>query len=162
MSNTSYNPQTRNRLTPRGRWHLAPSALLTWCLLASSCSLSEADSFRVDVEERHGLAFPTFVGEGGPLSLLKGTLIELDGCLWIATAAMRYVVVWPSQFTLVDLNGPIVTDQDQDFRPGVRVSTGGGAYDVSSFSVTGAEALSAECASGGWWLATNPTVVVDP
>lgn len=57
----------------------------------------------------------------------------------------------------MDIDGPItVIGSGQTLHLGDWVTTGGGAYDMSDFSVTGVEILSAECAGGGWWLATNP------
>jgi len=59
-------------------------------------------------------------------------------------------VLWPSGFDLVDIDGPItVIGSGQTLHLGDWVTTGGGAYDMSDFSVTGVEILSAECAGGG-------------
>lgn len=129
-------------------------------MLVGSCSEGTTDSFRLVVEDKHGFAFPTSArGEGGPLGLIEGTLIESDGCLWVEAGMERHVVLWPRGFDLTDIGGPMVAGDNQIFRPGDLIRAGGGSYEISAFVVEGLENFSPECAAASWWLATDPTVV---
>jgi hypothetical protein len=85
-----------------------------------------------------GYEFPRHrgFGFGGPTALLDGVLEVRDGCLYVRSEnGYATYVVWPAGYSLrVDGDSVAVYDGwSLRYRPGDRVTEGGGWYDDTTF-----------------------------
>lgn len=105
-----------------------------------------------------GLYVPTYGPlNAWPTALLEGTLLEEDGCLWIESRDIRWLVLWPGGSSVVEEGEQIVVRNGGERAVvGSDVSAGGGEYGPEHYDfvvgLIGEEVPAACRVAGLYWL----------
>ncbi len=131
-----------------------------WLYLLCAVAMVGLMSACEDQSESPKYFFPTWpqsAEEEGPPGDLRGQLVARDGCLfWDAGEQGKYLVLWPSTFTLSGTDPPVVTSETgQELHVGELATLGGGERSWRSAQEMIGVAIPDRCRTSGYWLTTE-------
>jgi hypothetical protein len=142
------------------------AGLVSILIVATACSGTSQPGVPIDPSQLPGgLPHYAMTGERGfPAAAIPGTLIEEDGCVYVASLyEQTYLVLWPSGWTFDRQSAParvIGPDGEVVAFIGDEVRFGGGIVPRSVAEENSADALPTCSPQTGYWLFSGEVLPV--